>query len=79
MEDLKTGVWKISFKKKDGSIRNMTCTRDVKVIGEIGNQYLPKSMEKKNENSVSIFDIELKEWRSFQNQNLLSKERIIWK
>ncbi len=54
----------VTFVKKDGSERIMTCTL---LENKIPSEKLPKSEKKvKNSDSVAVFDLEKQEWRSFR-------------
>lgn len=66
---------KVTFKKKDGTIRIMRCTLDSKVIP----RYERKTdREKKpNELNISVFDLERKAWRSFVVKNITSVEFVL--
>jgi hypothetical protein len=52
----------VTFEKKDGTIREMNCTlKDVPA-------YVPKTevVRKKSESTISVFDIDNQDWRSFR-------------
>jgi hypothetical protein len=52
----------VTFEKKDGTIREMNCTlKDVP-------EYVPKTetVRKKSESTISVYDIDNQDWRSFR-------------
>lgn len=53
---------KITFEKKDGSIREMLCT--LKDIPEYEKK--TERVRAENEDVMSVFDKEISEWRSFR-------------
>lgn len=66
---LKQEVVTVTFLKKDGTERIMKCT--------LNEQFLPdqpitenKKERKVSQNTISVFDIEAKGWRSFIIQNI---------
>lgn len=59
----------ITFKKKDGTIRKMKCTRNPKQIPE--DQH-PKNESVESSASIRVFDLEKQEWRSFIVENVMS-------
>jgi len=76
LEVLKDNICEVTFTKKDGSQRTLICTQDMRRI--------PKEHHPKNEGVVedvnlppklttSVFDMDLEEWRSFTNANV-----IVW-
>ncbi len=56
---------KVTFKKKDGSIREMCCTLNEKLIQpyERKENSTPK---RQNDEVLPVFDTEKNEWRSFR-------------
>jgi len=58
---LQDSVVEVTFTKKDGSERIMKCT--------LKEEYLPEIVgaeRKKNEESLAVFDLDKKDWRSFR-------------
>ena len=51
---------KIRFEKKDGTIRDMTCTLKESVVPETKG-----TGKEKSANTMSVFDVENNGWRSF--------------
>lgn len=78
MMKLMKGPCYLIFEKKDGSIRHMMCT--------LHNQLIPqdteldptasKTQRKKSDSSVAVFDITLKQWRSFKLDNVTFFEEL---
>lgn len=61
---LKNEVITVSFIKKDGTERNMQCTLNE---NKIPKESHPKGVSRsKSTDSISVFDLEKKEWRSFR-------------
>lgn len=65
---LKEGNVDLEFVKKDGSTRKMVATLQESVVP----QYEKKTDREKKATieTMSVFDVELKEWRSFKLDNL---------
>lgn len=60
----------VTFKKKDGTIRKMKCTRNPNLIPE---EQRPKDGVSVEESSaIRAFDLEKGEWRSFIIENVMS-------
>lgn len=61
---LHVGPVTVTFTKKDGSERVMKCTLDPKELPE---QVITenKKERKQSENSIAVYDLEAKGWRSF--------------
>lgn len=61
---LNYGPVTVSFKKKDGTIRDMNCTLKIDLVKD----YEKKTDRQKavNENVCPVFDIDKQEWRSFR-------------
>jgi len=59
---LKETIVTVTFMKKDGTERVMKCTLDPSMLPVTESK---ESTKKIPENSLSVFDTELKEWRSF--------------
>lgn len=69
---LQNNIMKITFMKKDGSERIMNCT--------LKEEFLPERSEsnklrKENLSVISVFDIDIKEWRSMILENILEVEK----
>ena len=68
----------VVFKKKDGSLRTMLCTKDIETIPE---KHRPQVKEGSGhpgkttpEHLLSVFDLEANGWRSFIVDNVISVE-----
>ena len=61
---LKSQIIKISFEKKDGTIRDMSCTL---MESKIPDEKKPKTTNSKQNPAVlPVFDVEKDAWRSFR-------------
>ena len=84
--DFANGVYKVVFRKKDDTIREMVCTTDGKhVIVEakqptdnVNEDGTPKVSKPRalNSNIKCVFDLEAKGWRSFRWDSVISVEKI---
>jgi len=59
----------IIFFKKDGTIRKMCCTRNLKLI-PLQSESVNKARRKENMNTISAYDLEVNGWRSFTVKNI---------
>lgn len=66
---LRTNVVQISFNKVDGTERTMKCTLNPKMLPPE-----PVTEDKKERKvsttSIAVFDVDLKEWRSFRTKQV---------
>jgi hypothetical protein len=60
---LRTETLYLTFQKKDGTIREMTCTLSE---SKLPKQEQGKESKKSNDLSMPVFDIEKNEWRAFR-------------
>ena len=61
---LKSQEVTISFTKKDGTDRKMTCTL---AESKIPSEKMPKNAKKsKSDDALAVFDVEIQDWRSFR-------------
>jgi len=58
----------VEFTKKDGTIRSMICTRDMKRIPE--DRHPKGTGKQRSENTIIAFDLEKGEWRSFLRESV---------
>lgn len=68
-EQMRSGVVLVTFKKVDGSLRNMECT--------LAEYLLPAatgSGKTPNEDVLVVFDIEKESWRSFRKDSVITVE-----
>jgi len=72
---LQSGVVKVNFTKKDGEVREMSCTLIDSYIPE-ENKPKGSSERKLSESTLRVFDINAKGWRSFVLANVNSVEVI---
>jgi WYL_2, Sm-like SH3 beta-barrel fold len=67
---LNYGPVTVTFVKKDGTERVMNCTTNselVPVVPVLTEEVaVPKKEKKKNDDVMAVFDLEVKEWRSFR-------------
>lgn len=63
-EALAGGPLTITFEKKDGTLREMKCT--LKDVPQYERKTESETPRKKSDTSMSVFDIEKNEWRSFR-------------
>lgn len=64
VEHLAYGEVKITFEKKDGTMREMRCT--LKDVPEYERKTESDKPRKKNDEVLSVFDLDKSEWRSFR-------------
>lgn len=71
-EYLHKGPTKVVFTKKDGTIREMICTLDARLLAE--NDALPEKNDgrKKSGEVIRAYDLEKKDWRSFRIDSIHS-------
>ena len=65
---LRTGVYRFSYFKTDGSIREATGTLDMSLIPA---EHQPKGVGTPAIGTVPYFDLEKQEWRSFRLDNFI--------
>ena len=75
------GIWYIEFEKKDGSTREMWCTRDVFLLPQEDEKEKngsddeePKKVVKPSPN-INVFDLDVNAWRSFRPLSLIKATR----
>lgn len=64
---LKVGPVTVTFTKKDGTVRVMNCTLDPALLPPVvvTEEAEPKKKKAVNENTMAVYDLEAKAWRSF--------------
>ncbi len=67
---LNSGVVKVTFTKKDGTIREMQCTTKSELIGIVTH-----SVRKAPEGLVTVWDLEKDAWRSFNLDSVITYEK----
>lgn len=63
----------VTFKKKDGTIRKMRCTRNPSLIPE---EFHPKNESVESASALRVFDLDKNEWRSFVLENVMSVDYV---
>lgn len=65
---LQNGVVFVTFRKQDGTVREMTCTQQTSRIN-----YVPKSTgeRKRNDALLVVWDLSKSEWRSMRKDSVL--------
>ena len=73
-ELLRTSPVTVLFKKKDGTTRTMHCTlkSDLLPTIEKKNEDVVVTEKKQNQESIAIWDLEKKAWRSFRFDSIIS-------
>lgn len=71
--NLKSGIFVITFKKLDGDERKMTCTKQVDLIPV---DRRPKNESKNNDKTVTVWDTNALDWRSFRYDRIISVEEF---
>ena len=62
---LKSETVCLTFKKKDGTIREMRCTLNESEL-PVQEEKTTKTVRKENLDSLPVFDLDKKEWRAFR-------------
>jgi hypothetical protein len=72
-EKLKSQVMTITFKKKDGTNREMLCTLDPKYLPAIklDEETDEKSVRKQSIDAIAVYDVEVNAWRSFRYDSVI--------
>jgi hypothetical protein len=71
---LLTGPTTIVFKKVDGTERTMKCTLNEELLPK---REVTESARKANDGVLTVFDLELNQWRSFKWDNFISFEGTV--
>ena len=66
----------VTFTKKDGTSRNMHCTRDISKIPIELHPVGTSTGTKTTGDAVQVFDLSINEWRSFKTSTLTHIERL---
>jgi len=72
-QDLKNGIFVVTFKKLDGDERKMTCTKQTDLIPK---DRLPKTEGKSSDRTVTVWDTNAMDWRSFRYDRIISVEEF---
>ena len=63
----------VVFTKKDGSERAMVCTTKAELLPEVVTEDVePKRKKKENLDTLSVYDLEKGDWRSFKVRSIKS-------
>ena len=68
-QHLNEGTMRVTFLKRDGSSRTMNCTTNPKVTP------IPV-ITRKNTDVVTVFDVDIKDWRSFRLDRIKTAEPV---
>lgn len=63
---MQTEIVNLTFRKTDGTLRNMKCTLLPKYLPEVVASVENKPKRKMSEEALAVFDLEKNEWRSFR-------------
>jgi hypothetical protein len=72
---LQRGIWKVSFTKTNGETRVMHCTLDEGLMPAHETIFIDAGESKRrshNENTLAVWDVEKKDWRSFRIESIKS-------
>jgi len=72
-QDLKNGIFVITFKKLDGDERKMTCTKRTDLIPK---DKLPKTEGKGHDKTVTVWDTTALDWRSFRYDRIIAVDEF---
>jgi len=72
-QNLKNGIFVVTFKKLDGDERRMTCTKRTDLIPK---DKLPKTESKTHEKTVTVWDTNALDWRSFRYDRIITVEEL---
>lgn len=73
---LQNGIYHVQFEKVDGSVRDMHCTLDKKLLPEHEKKEDDKSHRKINENVLPVWDVENQGWRSFRIDSIVFVKEV---
>ena len=72
-QDLRNNIFVVTFKKLDGDERKMTCTKRTDLIPK---DKLPKTETKTHDKTVTVWDTNALDWRSFRYDRIISVEKL---
>jgi len=72
-QNLRSNVYVVTFKKLDGDERRMTCTKRTDLIPK---DKLPKTESKTHEKTVTVWDTNALDWRSFRYDRIITVEEL---
>lgn len=70
LDQLATGPVTVTFTKRNGEERVMTCTRNGKMIPETKKPKGEGQLFTVDDDNIKVFDITIQEWRSFNFSSL---------
>ena len=73
-EHLAYGPVTVVFEKKDGTLREMRCT--LKDVPQYERKTESETTRKKNDEVMSVYDMDKSEWRSFRIDSVKSYEKL---
>lgn len=71
LNSLRSGKVQLTFKKKDGSIREMLATLDVDYIAEHDGTPKAPVIQTEEQPTFRVFDCNINEWRSVIFENII--------
>lgn len=71
--NLRNGIYVITFKKLDGDERKMTCTKRTDLIPK---DKLPRTEGTVHDKTVTVWDTNALDWRSFRYDRIISIEEF---
>lgn len=76
---LRVTTVKVTFTKKDGTVRVMSCTLDPSVLPVVEPVVLAEGKKPRKESTTSIraYDTDINEWRSFTTKNVTNVEIVL--
>lgn len=75
VDELSKGVHQVTFTKLDGTERTISCTLDSAILPNLKDKDSAKPI---NENIITAYCVDKKEWRSFRVENVKSIEQSFW-
>lgn len=72
-QNLANAIFVVTFKKLDGDERKMTCTKRMDLIPK---DKLPKTESKIHDKTVTVWDTNALDWRSFRYDRIISVEEF---
>jgi hypothetical protein len=73
---IKTGVYSITFKKVDESMRVMKCTL-MKDRLPVLDESVERKPRKENDQVLNVWDLEKEDWRSMRIDSVLNVEELV--
>jgi hypothetical protein len=73
---LTLGIYEVTFTKVDGTERTMPCTLNPAILPPQNITEEKKAVRKTNIETLRVFVTDIKEWRSFRIENVISAKLI---